>query len=107
MEKVRGSDKLWERLADGPAPKAKELASALSLTGGDYVIRRWWKYGQPAIDRITGVVDVPLEGGLDFLGSILKLHGEKLQVTIEVFPYGIPFPDIWRVNLGLERALGR
>jgi len=107
MAAGRGSDKLWDRLFGAETPKGEHLAEALSLTADEYTIRRWWKYGQPAIDVVRAIIEVDPASFGKFADSVVSLHGQEVQVTFEVFPYGIVAPDLLRVDLSLERAVGR
>lgn len=101
-EVERGSDRLWKRLAGSGSPKGDELAEALALAGDDYRILRWWKYGQPGIDLIRGVLEVTPDRLGEVATSLVKLHGEEMNVRFEVFPYGIINPDVLRVHVELE-----
>ncbi len=107
MATQRGSDKLWERLFDAEAPKGEHLAKALSVAESEFTIKRWWKYGQPAIDLVRGVLEVDPASFGKVVGSLIGLHGEQVQVHFEVFPYGIVAPDLLRVDFDLERTVGR
>jgi len=102
----RGSEKLWGRLFESEVPKGADLAKALSLAADDYTVKRWWKYGQPAIDSIRGVLDVPSDRVSGVLGSLVKMHGGEIQVSFDVFPYGIVAPDGVHINILLERNVG-
>lgn len=107
MAAGRGSDKLWERLFGAETPKGEHLAEALSLAADEYTIKRWWKYGQPAIDLIRAVIEVEPANFAKVADSLIGLHGQNVQVKFEVFPYGIVAPDLLRLDLALERSVGR
>jgi hypothetical protein len=102
----RGSEKLWERLSGAGPPKGAHLAEALSAAESEFSIKRWWKYGQPAIDLITAELEVAVESAAKVLGGLVELQGRELQVNFEVFPYGIVAPDALRVNVQLARQVG-
>jgi hypothetical protein len=103
---ARGSDILWEKAFEVEAPTGAALEEAVSGARQGYQIRRWWKYGQPAIDRIKATIDVPIDSAGSLIQTILKAHGAQIQVNLDAFPLGTPFPDIVRLNLELERNIG-
>lgn len=99
-EAPRGSAHLGEM-----SPEVLHKAIAEAKT--NYRIERWWKYGQPAIDRITATVDVTniaSAGGI--IGSIIGLQNQQRQIGVVVFPYGIPFPDGVRLELSIDQTAG-
>lgn len=62
---------------------------------------RIWRYGQPAIDGIV------VEGRLSLdkvnnLGNIVK---NPLLRGVEVFPLGIPFPDVLELRLKIGEQI--
>ena len=107
MEKksVRGSTKVWERVFDKKAPSNDELNQAVTAARGEYTVKRWWKYGQPAIDLIKGTIDVTAASAGTVIQDLLNLHGQEIQVNLDVFPYGITNPEGVYVNVTLERKL--
>jgi hypothetical protein len=98
MQAERGSSKL--------GASGESLQKALSAARVSYKIERWWKYGQPAIDLIKGVINVTniAEAGR-VVQELVALQG-KLQVGLEVFPYGIINPEGVRINVNLEEHVG-
>jgi len=95
----RGSSKLG-------AMSPEVLHKSISAARESYKIERWWKYGQPAIDRITAVVnisDVASAGSV--IGSIVNLHSAERQIGVVVFPYGIPVIDGVRVKVNIDQAV--
>jgi hypothetical protein len=106
-QQARGSAKLWSRMFDKDAPAHEELAKAITGSREGYKVLRWWKYGQPAIDLIKGTIEVAPENAGAVIQNFIGHHGKEVQVTLEVFPYGIPFPDIVRLDVVLERQAGQ
>ncbi|MES1179153.1 MAG: hypothetical protein ABUL62_32865 [Myxococcales bacterium] len=101
MEKSveRGSEKLF--LAEKHDPEG--LARALGLARGDFEIKRWWKYGQPVIDRIDAEFQVgPAQLG-PTVSQLMQLNGPLLEVTAECFPYGITNPE-YRLQVSLQKS---
>ena len=106
--KKRGSDKLVANLFGGAKISKSQLAKAVSSaqTSG-LQIKRWWWYGQPQIDSIIASLDVaPSEVGAT-VESLTRLHSSAVQVGLEIFPNGIPVPDIIRINVTLNKNLKR
>jgi hypothetical protein len=100
MDKERGSSKLFGLEAhdhDG-------LARALGMARGDYEVKWWWKYGQPAIDLIRASLEVPSAKLGPTVQSLMQLNGKELQVTAACFPYGIPVPEIFRVDVDIRKG---
>ena len=80
------------------------LSRALGLARGDYEVKWWWKYGQPAIDLIRASLEVRGDKLGSTVASLMELNGRELQVTAACFPYGITVPDVFRVDLDLRRG---
>ena len=97
-EKSRGSSNLG---ALSPEALHKSIGEARE----SYTIKRWWKYGQPAIDRISAVLDITdVASAGAVVGNLLKMHNQKSQVGVVVFPYGIPVIDGVRIELNIDQA---
>lgn len=98
MQPARGSAKI--------GASVESLEKALAAAQVNYKIERWWKYGQPVIDLVKGVIDVrnPADAG-KVIQELISQQG-KLQVNLEVFPYGIINPDGVRINVALEHQVG-
>jgi len=96
---TRGSSKLGEM-----SPETLHLA--IDIAKGSYKIERWWKYGQPAIDRVSAVVNItdPKTAG-SIIGRLINLQGAERQITLDVFPYGIPVIDGVRLQLNIDEAI--
>ena len=96
---ARGSAKLFELPHDDHAALIKQLG----LAREKFEIKWWWKYGQPAIDRITasGLTKAGNLGSV--IEQVMKLNGAELQVTASCFPYGVPRPDYYRIELEARR----
>ena len=97
--KARGSSKL-----DSLSKEA--LLRSITAARDSFVIERWWKYGQPKIDLIRGVInvrDVGAVGGI--VTDIIKQHGDKVQIGLELFPYGILNPDGVHIKVQIENKV--
>ena len=99
----RGSDRMFEmNMRDTSA-----MAEAIGGARGDYEVKWWWKYGQPAfIDLIQGGLHVRPDKVGQTLEQLLKLNSPKVQVRASVFPYGIPSPDLFEVAVEMRRVAG-
>lgn len=95
----RGSAKLFTVAAHEP----DALAHALGLARGEYEIKRWWKYGQPAIDLIKAEFQVSAQSLGPTVSKLLLMNSQQLQVTAEVFPYGITNPE-FRLQVNIQKA---
>jgi hypothetical protein len=104
-QKIRGSSKVWARVFDSDAPTHEELTRSLAAAGENYKVLRWWKYGQPAIDRIKATFDVQLQDAGPLVQNILSAQSQDLQVLLDAFPYGIPDPEGIMINVVFERQM--
>ena len=108
QEAARGSAKLWDRVFETDAPTDANLGEAVARGGESYKVLRWWKYGQPAIDRIRTTLDVATadSGRLvqDILGSA---GGNRANIILEAFPYGLPKLDRTQLDVTFERNMNR
>jgi hypothetical protein len=98
--KSRGSDKLASLSPDA-------LQKALGLARESYKIERWWKYGQPKIDRIGATLNVTnvADAGKVFSGLVSQ-HGSAAQISFEGFPYGIPVLEGIRIHVRIDQTVG-
>jgi hypothetical protein len=97
-QQPRGSLNLGELSPD-------DLHLAIDAARASYKIERWWKFGQPAIDRIEAtlnITDVKTAGQI--LGGLAGLQGGARQIGLEVFPYGIRIFDGMRVRVRIDQA---
>jgi hypothetical protein len=104
-QKARGSSKVWARVFDSDAPTQEELTRSLAAAGESYKVLRWWKYGQPAIDRIKATLDVQVRDAGTLVQDILSVNGKELQVSLDAFPYGIPDLEGIMINVIFERQI--
>jgi hypothetical protein len=105
MAEARGSTKVLSRLFDSD-PSDRELQEALRVAREEYRVLRWWKYGQPAPDVIKAKLDVPPDRVGEVLTDLVQQQGNGLQVTLDVFPYGVPAFEGLVVDVTMERAVG-
>ncbi len=108
----RGSSKLTEKLFERGSTEEELLAllGAKQLKAGAAAalhIKNIWWYGQPAIDQILTTVHVDLSAAGSVVDSLLKLQHEALRVKVDVFPLGIPNPEIAQLEVTMHRNIGR
>jgi hypothetical protein len=94
---VRGSEKLLQRLGGaGMTISKEELGKILDIAKKHKVkIPRWCQYGQPAVDGICGTFELGGRVG-NLIDDLLQLN---VVQRVHVFPYGIPVPDVFRVDI--------
>jgi hypothetical protein len=91
----RGSEKLAERLvAKGTAITAEDLKAVIGIPQPiDFKILRWYLKGQPpAPFELAATLEVSQSHVGQLVQTIVNHPG--LAQGIEVFPYGIPKPDV-------------
>ena len=107
-QEQRGSSKLWENVFDSEPPTQDALADRVAGAKQTYQILRWWKYGQPAIDRIRTTLDVATIDSGPVIQEILNSAiGNKANVILDAFPYGLPKLDRVQVNVTFEKDVSR
>jgi hypothetical protein len=94
---ARGSAKLSERLAaKGAAITAEDLRAEIGISKNvDFTLLRWMTKGTPPYLEIAATVECKHESVGEVVQKIVNTR--ELQ-GIEVFPYGIPQPDVVLVN---------
>src|SRR4030095_14456456 len=108
QEAARGSAKLWDRVFEADPPTDGNLSEAVTRAQDDYRIKRWWKYGQPAIDIVRATLDVRVDKAGSIMQEILNsAPGNRANVILEAFPYGLPKIDGVEVKVTFEKDLGR
>lgn len=82
------------------------LAKAVGLARSDYEVKWWWKYGQPAIDKLVLGLEVtnPAQLGTT-VAKFMDQNTQAVRITGEVFPFGITNPG-FLVQLTAERQGG-
>jgi hypothetical protein len=106
-QEARGSAKLWDRVFEADPPTGGDLSKAVSGAQSDYTVKRWWKYGQPAIDLIRATLDVKAERAGSIMQEILNAApGNRANVILEAFPYGLPKVDGVEIKVTFEKDLG-
>ena len=104
-QEARGSAKLWDRVFETDPPVQADLSKAVTGARESYKILRWWKYGQPQIDRIKATLDVGHESAGSLIQDILNSGGGNLKtsVLLDAFPYGLPKIEGVQINVTFER----
>ena len=98
----RGSSKLF---SIEPHDQEK-MAHALGVAKAQYQVKRWWKYGQPAIDLIRGTLEVSPEQLGPTVTGLMKLNGSEMQVKATCFPNGTPVPEGFQIDLEIAAKVG-
>ena len=106
QQATRGSAKLWDRVFDAEPPTQEELSKSVAKGRETYVVKRWWKYGQPQIDRIKATLEVQPDFAGQVIQDILNVGGGT-NVILDAFPYGLPKVDAVQVNVTFERDINR
>ncbi len=103
-KEARGSEKLWDRIFEHDDPTQAKLGEAVAAARESYRVLRWWKFGQPAIDRIKTTLDVPTAESGQLIQDILRsAGGNRANITLEAFPYGLPQLERVQVDVTFER----
>jgi hypothetical protein len=107
-QEARGSTKLWDNVFDAEPPTQAALGEHVAAAKQTYQVLRWWKYGQPAIDRIKTTLDIATVDSGPVIQDILNSAiGNKANITLDAFPYGLPKLDRVQVNVIFEKDIGR
>jgi hypothetical protein len=81
------------------------LAKAVGLARSDYEVKWWWKYGQPAFDKIVlGIQVSPAQLGTT-VSKFMDQNTNAVRITGEVFPFGIVDPG-FLLEVTAERQVG-
>jgi hypothetical protein len=75
------------------------IASALGVARANYKITRWMKFGTPAIDRVYGQFEVKPQQLGQLVSQLMGANNETLEVITHCFPYGIPDPEVYRLEV--------
>lgn len=95
-KQTSGSAKLLRGVGSGCTLDQVELRRFVGALS-EFRLVDWQCKGQPRPDLITGSMDIG-PGDIGRATEVLAGANGKLRVTWDVFPNGIPFPDIYRVN---------
>ena len=79
------------------------FAKALTRARQDYEVKWWWKYGQPAIDIIRATLEVKADALGGVVTEVMQLNRQGIQTTVEAFPYGLPAPDVFRLDVKIQK----
>ena len=104
----RGSEKLLRQLFGGEGPVTHEsLAESVKAAQAEFKFKRWWVLGQPVVDRITAVFEVKPEQLGTTVEQIASAHGQHTSIGCEVFPLGIPRPDVMQLRVDAKINIKR
>lgn len=90
---IRGSEKLFESRVINPED-LKKLHGVLQQR--DLKLVDWWIRGQPRPDIFFGAVDAKVSQLPELVRDLTSLG--DLRLNLDIFPYGIPKPDLFRVQ---------
>ena len=108
QEAARGSAKLWDRVFETDAPTDEKLGEAVARGQETYQVLRWWKYGQPRIDRVLATLDVAtIDSGMLIQEILGSAAGNRANISLEAFPYGLPKLDRTQVKVTFEQDVTR
>lgn len=94
MPSARGS----ERLMETRPLTSKQLESIAALAKKRGVrVRDWLILGQPAPDSVSGTLEVSAGQAAGLVAEILRLR--DLRPRLEIFPLGIPNPNLFNVRV--------
>ena len=96
----RGSEKLLRQMFGAEGPVTHEsLAESVKAAQAEYKIKSWWIRGQPIPDHLMAIFDVePAQLGTT-VQKIAGMHGQQTAIGCEVFPLGIPRPDVMQLRV--------
>ena len=82
---ARGSEKLWDRIFEHDQSTPAKLTEAVAAARENYRVLRWWKYGQPALDRIRTTLDVATaDSGLLIQEILRSAAGNKANTAMNL-----------------------
>ena len=86
-------------LAVARAIGKEDLRRVLTILKGRGIkVVDWQVLGQPVPDSVTGTVHVSRAATPQFIAKLINLSSGTLRPSLDVFPNGIPLPDIFRVR---------
>ena len=96
MEGDRGSERMMQESMDRRTLSREQLQQLVDLSRKDGVeLRNILINGQPDPDVVSGSFDVKLDNASSFVQDILN---QEIRFSLGVFPLGLPFPDIVRID---------
>jgi hypothetical protein len=100
----RGSDRMMQERMERRTFSQEQLQQLVELSRKDGVeLRDIWIYGQPDPDVVSGTFDVNPDNTASLVQDLLN---QEIRFRLEMFPLGIPFPEIIRIDFG-SRGLNR
>lgn len=105
--KSRGSEKVLEQLFGDASATPQQLASAIErATTAGLKLERWWWKGQPRPDFFKAVTRIQPADFAATLTDLLKIHNGVNQISLELFPKGVPRLEAIDVHITVERNIG-
>jgi hypothetical protein len=104
-KKERGSDELLAQLFGEQVSEQQLREAVVDAREAGLKIVRWWWFGQPAIDQIIATFQVDRASLGSTVEQMASMQSNETQVNLEVFPYGIPAPDTFHVEVAVKRNL--
>jgi hypothetical protein len=98
---MRGSSKIFDLAHNDHEGFAKAIAAARQ----DFQVKWWWKYGQPKIDFIRATLEVDSRALGAVVTEVMHLNRQGIQTTLEAFPNGIPNPEIFRLEVEIQKPV--
>jgi hypothetical protein len=81
----------------------KQLTSAIQAYGGRLV--EYFPCGIPAPDTIWGTASIRPDAAGALIQALVKM--DRFRFRFEVFPYGIPYPDLINIKFKSPGAGGQ
>jgi hypothetical protein len=105
MSAERGSERMLKARMDRRTLPERDLQQLVELSRQDGVeLRDIWIYGQPAPDVVSGTFQVNPEIAANVVQELLV---REIRFRLDVFPLGIPIPDVVQIDFtskGLNRT---
>lgn len=95
----RGSARIFDIAHHDHEGFARSIAQARQ----EFQVKWWWKYGQPRIDLIRASLEVKPDALGAVVTEVMHLNREGIQTTVQAFPYGLPYPEAFRLEVNIQK----
>jgi uncharacterized membrane-anchored protein len=103
---TRGSEKVLEQLFGEKAVTTQQLAAAVEhVTAAGLKLERWWWKGQPHPDWFRAVVRVRPNDLTTAVTQLINFHSETNQLSLELFPKGVPKLEAVDMHITVDRNI--